>query len=206
MSEWSNIDEQLANFGTRLRDDLKISPETSLHLATTIADEIRQLLVKTPDFSKKLQNSYIPVNDRKNELVAFQGFMAFCNSLEPNPYIIRSQVCYQNYICFVYLGDAWFKELRKNMVSDSSTKLCCKFLTDNPVRAFRNAIAHGNWRYLSDYSGIEFWAKKGEGKEEPVVKFEVTQNDLNFWQALARCVAYCIAEVLLEYESGRVKY
>jgi hypothetical protein len=61
---------------------------------------------------------------------------------------------------------------------------------DNPIRAFRNAIAHGNWKYLSDFSGIEFWSQKGSDINEPYVKFEVLQEDLNFWQALARCTAY----------------
>lgn len=63
-------------------------------------------------------------------------------------------------------------------------------LTDNPVRALRNAIAHSNWRYLPDFSGLEFWAKKGAEVDEPPSRFQVTQHELGFWQTLARCVAY----------------
>jgi hypothetical protein len=74
--------------------------------------------------------------------------------------------------------------------SGSTAKKCCRFLTDNPVRAFRNAVAYANWRYLSDFSGLEYWARKGAEGTEPMVRFEVLQQDLSFWQALARCTAY----------------
>jgi hypothetical protein len=70
------------------------------------------------------------------------------------------------------------------------TKRCCKFLTDNPVRAFRNAVAHAKWQYKPDFSGLTFWSRKGGDASEPLTRFEVSQHDLGFWQALARCVAY----------------
>lgn len=34
------------------------------------------------------------------------------------------------------------------------------------------------------------WARKGGDLNEPLQQFEVEQDDLNFWQALSRCVAY----------------
>jgi len=43
---------------------------------------------------------------------------------------------------------------------------------------------------VSDYSGLVFWAKKGADPNEPLSRFEVSQEDLNFWQTLSRCVAY----------------
>ncbi len=108
----------------------------------------------------------------------------------PHPAVVRAQVITQNYICFVYLGDSCFTVLKKELPSGSTAKKCCKFLTDNPVRAFQNAIAHSNWQYLPDFNGLEFWAKKGTDPSEQLSRFEVLQHDLNFWQALARCVAY----------------
>jgi hypothetical protein len=132
--------------------------------------------------------------------MAFQMFMDRYQQVNGEPAVARAQVIYQCYVCFVYLGDAWFKVLRKMMPSGSTTRRCCKFLTDNPVRAFRNAIAHGNWQYLSDFTGLEFWARKGNDPEEPLSRFVWGQNDINFWQVLARCVAYCTAEALCEHE------
>jgi hypothetical protein len=124
------------------------------------------------------------------ELIAFQGFMDHVRELGDSPVVVRAQVVYQNYICFVYLGESCFNVLKKELPSSSTAKKCCKFLTDNPVRAFRNAVAHANWRYLPDFSGLEFWAQKGAEPNEPMVHFEVSQNDLGFWQAVARATAY----------------
>ena len=47
-----------------------------------------------------------------------------------------------------------------------------------------------NWQYHSDFSGLQFWAKKGHDDTEPLYKFNLSQEDLTFWQALARCIAY----------------
>jgi hypothetical protein len=102
----------------------------------------------------------------------------------------RAQVITQNYICFVYLGEACFKALKKEVQAETATQRCCKYLTDNPVRAFRNAIAHSNWCYLPDFSGLEFWARKGADPAERPTRFEVRQQELDFWQSLARCTAY----------------
>jgi hypothetical protein len=76
------------------------------------------------------------------------------------------------------------------MPSTSTTRRCCRFLTDNPIRAFRNALAHANWRYKDDFSGLHFWARKGSDPNEPLSEFEVSQLELGFWQALARCISY----------------
>lgn len=47
-----------------------------------------------------------------------------------------------------------------------------------------------NWRYLPDFSGLEYWARKEAEPTEPMGRFEVSQQDLSFWQALAHCTAY----------------
>ena len=112
------------------------------------------------------------------------------HDLQAAPGVVRAQVIYQNYVCFVYLGEACFRALRQIAPSGSNAKKCCKFLTDNPIRAFRNAIAHANWDYNDDFSGIIYWARKGSDPSEPMSRFEVAQHDLQFWQALARTVGY----------------
>jgi hypothetical protein len=183
------LDAQMQHWSTRLRDDLRIGPPESNQLATAIAREVAAL----PDDAKQRVNgvSKIPLRVRIDEIVAFQGWMDHVRATaEPPPVVVRAQVVYQNYVCFVYLGDSCFNVLKKELTPSSVAKKCCKFLTDNPVRAFRNAVAHANWRYLPDFSGLEYWARKGADPAEPMVRFEVTQHDLGFWQALARCTAY----------------
>jgi hypothetical protein len=182
------LDEQMRSWSTRLRDDLSILPPASNCLASTIASEVSALSSDAKQRAK--DKTRIPLAARLEELNAFQMWMDSIRGSDPIPAVIRAQVITQNYICFVYLGEACFTALMRELPSASTAKKCCKFLTDNPVRAFRNAIAHSNWQYLPNFQGLEFWAKKGADPNEQPSRFEVLQQELSFWQALARCVAY----------------
>lgn len=184
-----HLDKQMQQWSTRLRDDLRIGPPESNQLATTITREVAALADEAKERAREA--SQIPPKIRLEELVAFQGWMDLVHATtEPHPVVVRAQVVYQNYICFVYLGESCFNVLKKELPSASTAKKCCRFLTDNPVRAFRNAVAHANWRYLPGFSGLEYWARKGAEPTGTMVRFEVSQQDLSFWQALARCTAY----------------
>jgi hypothetical protein len=181
------MDHQMAVYTPDLQRDLKLSEDVCRKLATTIAAEVRFL----PNEAKIQIKFASPVstNTRFKELLAFQGWMDFANKTN-SPYITRAQVITQNYICFVYLSEACFAVLRKMAPVGSASKLCATFLTDNPVRSFRNAIAHSNWQYNCDFSGLTYWSRKGGEKDEPLTKFEVDHQKLGFWQSLSRCVAY----------------
>lgn len=187
-SEWEHLDRQLQRFSPSLREHLNIRAPDSNSVATRIAADLVQL--QAEQLSSILGDDPIQATARRDELLAYQAFTDRVHAGTPDPPTTRALVLVQNYICFVYLGDALFKRLKKELPSGSVTKKCCKFLTDNPVRAFRNAVAHGNWTYSPDYGGLIYWARKGSDPNEAMSEFEVRQNDLNFWQALARCVAY----------------
>ncbi len=175
-------------WATRLRDDLGISIAASNSLATSISGDVAAL---PPDVQGRiLPSSTVPLRRRLDEVTAFQAFMDEIRANGSSPATTRAQVIVQNYVCFVYLGESCFRVLRKNSPTGSTLNLCCRFLTDNPVRAFRNAIAHGNWDYNSDFDGLVFWARKGENPNENLSEFNVSQNELEFWQSLARCTAY----------------
>lgn len=184
------LDKQMQVWSTRLRDDLRIDPLYSNQLATIIATEVAGL---SDAVKQRIRdNSPISLNTRIEELIGFQSFMdQVAGAVSPSA-VIRAQVVYQNYICFVYLGESCFNVLKNELPPGSTARKCCRFLTDNPIRAFRNAVAHANWCYLPDYSGLEFWARKGAEASEPMSRFEVSQEDLGFWQALARCTGYAI--------------
>jgi hypothetical protein len=189
-----HLDIQMLAWSKRLISELTIKEEESQKLATTIASEVRWL-------PKEAKNEIInasPVDIRYTyeELLAFQGFMDIVHKSEKHPSVVRAQVIVQNYICFVYLNENCFNVLRKHVSNGSACKKCCNFLVNNPVRAFRNAIAHSNWCYKSDFSGIRYWARKGSNPDEPLNEFEVDQDELSFWQAVARCTAYAAYENL----------
>jgi hypothetical protein len=193
--DWKYLDVQIQHYSSFLRDELKLDAAQSNRFATTISQDLESL---SADAKAALKNSsIIPAKDRLDELVAFQGWMDTSLQVK-HPSVARARVITQNYICFVYLGESCFSILKKNLPSGSVTRKACQFLTDNPIRAFRNAIAHANWKYKADYSGIEFWARKGSDVTEPMVKWEVNQTTLSFWQALSRTVAYVTFTGLLE--------
>jgi hypothetical protein len=182
------LDKQIARFKDKLVDEIKIPSEYCDCLASTIENEINNLDVEKK--KKLIDSNPIDLKTRIEELQAFQKMMDTFNQMKPKPEIVRAQVITQNYICFVYLKDSLFELLRKTMPSNSITKKCCKFLLNNPVRAFRNSIAHGNWKYKNDFSGLEFWAFKGPPDDYGMDKWEVNQSDLDFWQTLSRVIAY----------------
>jgi hypothetical protein len=184
----NHLDKQMSVWAPRIKADLGVSVEASTKLATTIASETRAL---PEGVRSSAAGGPISRGHRLDELVAFQTFLESTASTAEPP-TVRAQVVVTNYICFVYLGESCFKALRNEFPIGSAGRACCRFLTDNPVRAFRNAIAHGNWRYKTDFSGLEFWARKGDRLDEPLASYEVTQHDLNFWQMVAMTTAYAI--------------
>jgi hypothetical protein len=182
------LDAQMQAFAARLTSEVKLTPEMTAKLATSIAADIRFL---APEQKSEIRAaSPVPLSDRLAELQAFQGWMDHARTVRSNPFVTRAQVLTQNYICFVYLPEACFRVLAKACPSGSATKKCAQFLSNNPVRAFRNAVAHANWTYRSDFGAIVYWARKGSDQNEPLERFEVEQIDLSFWQTLSRCVAY----------------
>jgi hypothetical protein len=174
-------------FSSKLASEVGLGTEEASKLATSIAAEVRFL--DQPAKKELTEASPVPLDARLGELSAFQSWMDFAAGTR-EPAIVRAQVIVQNYVCFVYLGEALFLGLRKASKPGSVTRRCCEYLTNNPVRSFRNAVAHSNWTYAPDFSGLVFWARKGSDGTEPLSRFEVDQDQLSFWQALSRTVAY----------------
>ena len=195
--DWTALDSQLRAFASFLRDELRIVTPESERVASSVARELTELAHE--DLEALVADDLVPARERLDELKAFQSWMDVARDASEHPHVVRAQVITLNYVCFVYLGDALFKKLRKAMPSGSVTKKCATFLTDNPVRAFRNAFAHANWHYLPDFGGLEFWAHKGSDRTGGVSRFEVRNKDLGFWQMLARAVAYVAYTEIVEH-------
>ena len=183
-----HLDVQVSKYSSLLVSEVGLDPAIADRLATTVAAELRFLPIEAK--AEILASSPVDIAARLDELVAFQSFMEQVQSTKPHPAFVRAQVLYQNYVCFVYLGEACFRVLAKSAPAGSASRKCSRFLSDNPIRAFRNAIAHGNWTYNPDFTGLVFWARKGSDPSEDLSRFEVSQEELNFWQCLARCVGY----------------
>jgi hypothetical protein len=185
---YGELDRQLAAFSGKLRKAVGLKEGETAKVATLIAAEARFL--EPSQRAAIFAASPAPLRNRLEELTAFQAFMDMASRIRGNPPLTRAQMIVQNYVCFVYLSEACFRALLKNSKAGSVTHRCCKFLTDNPVRAFRNAIAHSNWSYAPDFRSLVFRARKGTDPNESPSRFEVSQGELDFWQKLSRGVAY----------------
>jgi len=193
MSDWKRLDAQLARWSSKLTDDLGISPRDASRLATVIAREVSGLTQGSK--TRLLAASRVPLQDRLSELQAFEAWMGLASAAN-TPAVTRAQVITQNYVCFVYLRDDWFHILREVAAPGCATSRSATFLTEDPVRAFRNAFSHGNWRYRDDFAALQFWARRnGKG---PEVEWQVEQTELEFWQALSRCLAYASIQTLAD--------
>lgn len=140
-----NLDSQMLLWAKRTIKELKLDLMQANKLGSTIESEIHSLPLENK--RALIELSRVTPQNRFDELVAFQGWMDYANKIRGNPYVTRAQVITQNYICFVYLGDALFKSLKEALPPPFVTGRCCRFLLNNPVRAFRNAVAHSNWQY-----------------------------------------------------------
>jgi hypothetical protein len=197
---YERLDRQLKAFSDRLIEAVGLNEQEGGKVATLVAAEVRFL---EPGARAEVHAAGpVTLKDRLDELQAFQAWMDVASTVRGSPAVTRAQVVVQNYVCFVYLNEACFRALRKVSKSGSVTRRCCAYLTDNSVRAFRNAIAHANWTYAPGFRGLVYWAKKGSDPEEALSRFEVSQGDLDFWQALSRGVAYA-AYTSIEAAEGR---
>ena len=91
-------------FSDRLTESVRLQASETGKVATLIAAEVRFL---EPGSRAEVQAAGpIPLKDRLDELQAFQAWMDIASSVRGSAAVSRAQVITQNYVCFVYLGDA----------------------------------------------------------------------------------------------------
>lgn len=189
------LNRQLSVYKNYLINKVEISVEHVERIGTIIEEEVSML--KQNQIEKIKKHSPVELKNRYEELLAFQRMMDYIrlNDIK-EPGLIRSQVITQNYISFVYLKDSFFRALKNETPEDTVIYKCCDFLTSGRVRKLRNSIAHGNWNYLSCFTGIEFWDYLSGKEKNGYEKFEIKQEELGFLQTLSRGVAYASIEAL----------
>jgi hypothetical protein len=189
MQSLQKLNRQLAVHRKRLLREVGLTGDEASKVATLVASDIRFL---SPDAKAEIKAaSPVQISARIDELLVFQAWMDLAHSLPKHPTIVRAQVIVQNYICFIYLKDACFEVISKQAAPKSVAARCAKHLSRGAVRDFRNAFSHANWQYNSTYTGLECWVlQDGHNRLGPLKYFYVSQDDLTFWQALSRAVAY----------------
>lgn len=173
-------------------------PELPAHvwpcLATTIREEIAGL---EESVANRLRLSVLIPPDRYiEELMAFQAWMDIAHAHADNPVIVRAQVMSELYVAFVWIRDSLMRPAAAALSDQTAFATVETFLRSGRRRALRNAIAHGRWCYLPDFSGLECWDEAARGK--PHQRFEISQTDLDVWQLLSRGAAIAVLLALTE--------
>jgi hypothetical protein len=193
-NRWDKLDAIMRQFSPRLREEFDLAPQASNRLASTLAFEVSVL---PPEVLGGIRdNDMVGLQRRIEELTAFEQFMSLTTS-DRFPPLTRAQVVCQLYISFVYLGDACFIGLRNAAAAGSALRKCCTYLTDYPVRGLRNAVAHSNWRYADDFTGLVFYYFEDEQMTKRK-EYTVKQLELDFWDKLARVTAYAAFQTINE--------
>jgi len=136
-----------------------------------------------------VDKSSVGIEKRIHEVVAFNAWMEYVNAIEPPaPALVRAQVQSQLYFSFVYLRDRLVVPVRDKLPESSATRAALHALTREPVRHVRNAVAHGEWAYNEDFSGLRFWDRS--------VEIVLLQCELDAWSTLARGVTCAVLEAV----------
>jgi hypothetical protein len=160
-------------------------------IATTVRTEISAL--DEPTINQLRNTLRIPPERYREELEAFQAWMAIAHSNADNPVIVRAQVMTELYVAFVWLRDSVIQPVDDALASETSIfSIVHRFLSSGRRRRLRNAIAHGRWCYQPDFDGLDCW----DGK--PPEHFAVSSADLHAWQTLSRGTAIATILALTE--------
>lgn len=107
------LDGQLKRFSDRLVAAVGLDEQEAAKVATSVAAEVRFL--EPVARGQILAVSPVPLRDRLDELRAFQEWMELASKITGSAAVTRAQVITQNYVCFVYLGEACFRAPSKGL-------------------------------------------------------------------------------------------
>jgi len=192
------LDRSMDPFSGMLETKIGIDSARAERFATVLIRELNSLPNELRIPLAQDLNQPVPIRDRLLELSAFQELMSNAPSISTIPALVRTQIITQNYVCFVYLRDSLFRVLHRSVPDGTVLSLTTSYLTSKPINALRNAVAHGNWRYDQQHTAIEYW-NETRFQSGQYKRHSVDQATLDFWQALARCTAYCALVALKPY-------
>ncbi|HMP03769.1 MAG TPA: hypothetical protein PKC45_14825 [Gemmatales bacterium] len=195
------LDNQMRPYAPSVVGDIELSYDAANSLATTISREISTANNKDDLLESLRASSALTV---KRRLFFFEDLQIWNAKIEPTLHCPtehefppeRVETAFhemlsviQLYVSFVFVGDGLFECLAKEGPPDSCVQKCASYIRKNPIRALRNAVAHGNW-HLTHTGTVKYWARRGPKANEALTQFEATADRMNFFVNLTRCVAW----------------
>lgn len=213
-----NWDKSLSRHSYRLINDVGVEPQFLSQISTTIYHELSKLTFE--QFNAIQGASPVDIEYHYQMLAQHEKALRDVPDMQNmlSVEINLGLVIYSYYMTFVYFKDNCFDTARKNLPDRTISKRICRFLLANPVRAFRNSIAHGNWQFLysepnkqgikTNLRRIVFFANNGESKPDvslqDMSRFEVTIDEIDFWQELSRITAMTIYQFIMDKRTERI--
>jgi hypothetical protein len=181
---WTLMDQRLAESADELR---RIGvPNAYLGtVATSIRDEVVALNadILRDSFSARYPDA-ASVNDQLiyNWTFSEQRF----DLIYGDDAVNQTAVLATNYLYFVYAQDTYFEAILSASSKLGPSRPIAKFLTSGDVRSFRNAFAHGRWRYVGSSNLLDIEFLEG-GKPDGEVRV-LSHQKLVFWHLLSKTV------------------
>ncbi len=182
------LNSQLLVWREKLISELRIKADSVDSILTDLTTEVRSI---APNLLTELSSDPVGLKNKANTL----------KTLQHTADVAEAGVCQviaNNYACFVFLKESFWSALKQESEVGTILKKCSKFLLSKPVREFRAAVITGDWVISGDSSEVEFWAHKGDWRNDSIEKQELDIADLIFWQTLSLTVAYVTYLVLDE--------
>jgi hypothetical protein len=137
----------------------------------------------------------VPASDLHEQLISYEAWNRFALARANNPHIVRAHVITQLYVSLILVREtlllAIAEHVKPSVAADIST-----YLTTGLRKSLRNAVAHGRWTYLDDFSGIEFWT--GPLGNPGHTRHVIDAEELGLVQRLCRGTAIAILLALVE--------
>lgn len=153
-----------------------------MSVASVVHQEVQSLRT-SPEAKGVFGAIPIPIHDYVEEMAAYQEWLDRHRDADRDPVQVRVQVMTELYVGFVWLRDAIVEPLVAALPSGSTLTKVHSFFGSGDRRRFRNAIAHGRWHYLPDFSGIRCWdGPRGRRLSSHII----SQDQYDGWLVLSR--------------------
>lgn len=192
----SVLDRRISRFEERLAREVGISPpDAARSLATAVHTELEEL---GDDFLDSIKDSS-PLSPGMR-LSLFHEYKLWRTEIEPSVQCPASDLPPENvkrsfgtvvillphlYFGFVFPGDSVFEVLSDHTRLGSAAHRCSTFLRSSERRAFRNAIAHGNWNLDWEAQNLKYFARIHKSSSD-FAEFTVSIADVRFWLELSQ--------------------
>ena len=180
---WELMDQCLGEYANELKR-IGVPEDCLFSLATSIKAEMMGL-----DAVRLLEHfsvSYPDAASVSDQVIHNLMFTEkYENLISSDSALNHTAMLANNYIYFVYTQDTYLKAISSAAPKRGPSRAVAKYLTSGEVWNFRNAFAHGKWRYVGEGNPLIEYLPDGKNYNIPVI---LEPHKLRLWQLLSRTI------------------